>query len=157
MRLRLPSHALAAVTASIAALAAVPVLAGADAIYHTEHMALEPVGDAPLRSGFVNNIKANGPTIYAHEVYVLTGAAPRTSYTVTNHFFFGDPTCTDLTKEEPFETAVLRTNRAGNGRGDVVFAPADIGGLTGIAGVYWTLESAAGGAYRTACTTVELD
>jgi hypothetical protein len=29
------------------------------------------------------NIKANGPTIYAHEVYVLTGAARRASYTVT--------------------------------------------------------------------------
>jgi hypothetical protein len=157
MRLRLPSRALAAVTASIAGLAAVPAPAGADAVYHTEHMALEPVGDAPLRSGFVNNIKANGPTIYAHEVYVLTGAAPRASYTVTNHFFLGDPSCTDLDAEEAFETAVLRTNRAGNGRAGVVFVPADLGGATGGAGVYWTLESAAGGAYQTGCTTVTLD
>ena len=151
------SLAMRALAASIAALAALPAMAGADAVYHTQHMALEAVGDAPLRSGFVQNIKANGPTIYAHEVYVLTGAAPRTSYTVTNHFFFGDPSCNDLTKEDPFETAVLRTNRAGNGRADVVFAPADIGGLTGVAGVYWTLESAAGGAYQTGCTTVTLD
>jgi hypothetical protein len=156
MRSSLARRALAAATASVAALAALPSLAAGDAVYHTQHMALEPVGDAPLRSGFVQNIKANGPTIYAHEVYVLTGAAPRSSYTVTNHFFFGDPSCTDLTKEDPFETAVLRTNRAGNGRADVVFAPADIGGLTGVAGVYWTLESAAG-AYRTGCSTVELD
>ena len=156
MRSGLARRALAAATASIAALAAVPSMAAGDAVYHTEHMALEPDGNAPLRSGFVQNIKANGPTIYAHEVYVLTGAAPRTSYTVTNHFFFGDPSCTDLSTEEPFETAVLRTNRAGNGRADVVFTPADIGGLTGVAGVYWTLESAAG-AYGTGCTTVTLD
>jgi hypothetical protein len=132
-------------------------MAAADAVYHTQHMALEPVGNAPLRSGFVQNIKANGPTIYAHEVYVLTGAAPRTAYTVTNHFFGGDPSCTDGSTEDAFETAVLRTNRAGNGRADVVFSPADLGGLTGVAGVYWTLESAAGGAYETGCTTVTLD
>jgi hypothetical protein len=55
-------------------------MAAADAVYHTQHMALEPVGNAPLRSGFVQNIKANGATIYAHEVYVLIGAAPRTAW-----------------------------------------------------------------------------
>lgn len=157
MRSRLARQALAAVAAPIAALAALPALAGADAVYRTEHLALHPDGDAPLRSGFVQNIKANGPTIYAHEVYVLIGAAPRTGYTVVNHFFLGDPTCTDVLAEEAFETATLRTNRAGNGRADVVFAPADLGGATGVAGVYWTLESLAGGSYRTGCTTVTLD
>jgi hypothetical protein len=157
MRSGLARRALGGATASIAVLAALPAMAAGDAVYHTQHMALEPVGDAPLRSGFVQNIKANGPTIYAHEVYVLSGAAPRTSYTVTNHFFLGDPSCSDLSTEDPFETAVLRTNRAGNGRADVFFAPADIGGLTGVAGVYWTLESAAGGAYQSGCSTVTLD
>jgi hypothetical protein len=63
MRSSLARQARAAVTASIAALAALPATAAADAVYHTQHMALEPVGDAPLRSGFVQNIKANGPTI----------------------------------------------------------------------------------------------
>ena len=32
------------------------------------------------------NIKAKGPTIYAHEIYVLNGAAPGETYTVTNNF-----------------------------------------------------------------------
>ena len=67
--------------------------AAGDAVYHTQHMTIEAVGDAPLRSGFVNNIKANGPRVYAHEIYVLNGARPRTTYTVTNHFVVGDPNC----------------------------------------------------------------
>ena len=76
---------------SLAAVGALAQSAAADAAYHTQHMELEPMGGAPLRSGFVQNIKANGPTIYAHEVYVLNGAAPRTTYTVTNNFHFEDP------------------------------------------------------------------
>ena len=48
---------------------------------------------APLRSGFVLNIKAQGPTIYAHEVYVLNGATPGETYTVTNNFYYADPEC----------------------------------------------------------------
>jgi hypothetical protein len=39
-------------------------------------MALVPVAGAPLRSGFVQNIKAEGPHVYAHEIFVLNGAAP---------------------------------------------------------------------------------
>ncbi|HXF97189.1 MAG TPA: hypothetical protein VNJ46_01095 [Gaiellaceae bacterium] len=34
--------------------------AAADAVYHTEHLPLAPVASAPLRSGFVQNIKAEG-------------------------------------------------------------------------------------------------
>jgi len=150
-------HALACVTTSIAALAALPAMAAADAVYHTQHMALEPVAGAPLRSGFVQNIKANGPTIYAHEVYVLTGAAPRTTYTVTNHFFFEDPDCADPANDSPTDTAQLRTNRAGNGRADVFFVPADVAGFEGVHGVLWTVRNAGGEVYRTGCTTVTLD
>jgi hypothetical protein len=117
MRRRFGRNTLAA-AASIAALAALPPVAAGDAVYHTQHMKLEPVGDAPLRSGFVQNIKANGPIIYAHEIYVLNGAAPRATYTVTNHFFVGDSHCADPMKESPFDTAVLTTNRSGNARAD---------------------------------------
>jgi hypothetical protein len=151
-------QALAAVTASIAALAALPATAAGDAVYHTQHMALEPVGDAPLRSGFVQNIKANGPTVYAHEVYVLNGVAPRTSYTVTNHFFFEDHTCADPANDFPTDTAQLMTNRAGNGRADIFFVPADVAGFEGVHGVLWTVQNAAGEVvYRTGCSTVTLD
>ena len=113
---------------------------------------------APLRSGFVQNIKANGPTIYAHEVYVLNGAAPRARYTVTNHFFFDDPACADPANDSPTDTAELRTNRAGNARADVFFVPADVAGFEGVHGVRWTIKNAAGqDVYRTGCSTVTLD
>jgi hypothetical protein len=150
----------AAVTAaSVAALAALPAAAAGDAVYHSQHMELEAVGGAPLRSGFVQNIKANGPTIYAHEVYALSGAAPRTTYTVTNHFFFEDPACADPASDSPTDTAQLRTNRAGNARADIFFVPADVAGFEGVHGVLWTVQNAAGGppVYQTGCSTVTLD
>ena len=89
---------LAAAAASAATLTALPAVASGDAVYHTQHMEVEAVGGAPLRSGFVQNIKANGPTIYAHEVYVLNGAAPRATYTVTNNFHLENPTCENLAR-----------------------------------------------------------
>ena len=48
--------------------------AGADAAYHASHLPLHATGSAPLRSGFVENIHANGPTVYAHENYIVNGA-----------------------------------------------------------------------------------
>ena len=80
-------RALALAISAIAFAFVVPI-AAADSVYHTEHLALRPVGDAPLRSGFVNNIKAQGPMVYAHEVYVLNGALPNETYTVTNNFHY---------------------------------------------------------------------
>ena len=155
------THRIASAALASAAIAgAVAPGAAGDAVYHTQHLAIEAVGDAPLRSGFVNNIKANGPKVYAHEIYVLNGASPRTTYTVTNHFVVGDPDC-DTTEGHGFDasfvTAELTTSRSGNGRADIVIRPADIGGLTGTHSTSWTIESAAGDVYRTGCTTVELD
>ena len=57
--------------------------AAADRVYHSEHLQLAPVGGAPLRSGFVENTKAEGPKIYAHEIFVLNGAVPNARYVVT--------------------------------------------------------------------------
>ncbi len=71
--LRFPAFMVAAAAVPVAALAP---LAAADAVYHSEHLDLAPVGSAPLRSGFVQNIKAEGPNVYAHEVFVLNGAVP---------------------------------------------------------------------------------
>jgi hypothetical protein len=116
------------------------------------------VGDAPMRSGFVQNIKANGPTIYAHEVYVLNGATRRASYTVTNHFFFEDATCADPANDFPTDTAELRTNRSGNGKAEVFFVPADVEGLQGVHGVMWTIQNSTGDVvYQTGCSRVTLD
>ena len=148
----------AAAAVAVAGLAALPGAAAGDAVYHTQHMRLTPVGDAPLRSGFVQNIKANGPTIYAHEIYVLNGAARRSSYTVTNHFFYLDSTCSDPASEFPQDTAELRSNRSGNAKADVFFVPEDVAGFEGVSGVFWTVQDANGEVvYKTGCSRVTLD
>ena len=149
--------------ASAFAFAVVVPAAAADSVYHTEKLPLASVGGAPLRSGFVLNIKANGPTIYAHEIYVLDGAAPGETYTVTNNFY--DTVTDDVDDADrcvgeffPIDTATLTTGPRGNGRADVFFVPADVEGLEGVHGVIWTLRDANGDlAYQTTCTAVTLD
>jgi hypothetical protein len=147
--------ALAAATVAFATLAP---LAAADAVYHTEHLALTPIGGAPLRSGFVQNIKAEGPEVYVHELYVLNGAAPSTTYTLTRHFYVFDPGCDGgFFFSDPVGT--VTTNGAGNGSDDLVVLPEVIPpGLDGDHGVFWTVADASGTVrYQTACTTVTLD
>lgn len=137
-------------------------LAAADAVYHTEHLALIPVGGSPLRSGFVQNIKANGPEVYAHELFVLNGAAPMTTYTVTRNFFVFDAGCagTGFVDRSPVGTIV--TNSVGNGRDDLVVRPEAIPDFLvdpdNPHGVFWTIADEAGTIrYTTACTVVTLD
>ena len=145
-------------TASAAAFAAVaPLPAAADRVYHSEHLELTAVGGAPLRSGFVQNIKAEGPRVYAHEIFVLNGARARTTFSVTRDFFYLDPECDgDLVFHE--DVATLRTNASGNARGDVFVAPEAVAGFEGVHGVTWTLRDARGAiSYRTSCTAVTLD
>jgi hypothetical protein len=139
----------------VAALA--PSTASADRVYHTEHLSFTAVGGAPLRSGFVQNIKAEGPNVYAHEIFVLNGARPKTTYTVTRDFFFLDPKCSGtVVFHSP--VATLQTNASGNARGDVFVRPADVAGFEGVHGVMWTVRQAGGAiAYRTRCTAVTLD
>jgi hypothetical protein len=156
---RFPLRRLRWLTASAVAVAALaPAPAGADRVYHSEHLDLAAFGDAPLRSGFVENIKAEGPRIYAHEIFVLNGARARTTYTVTRDFFFQDPGCDgNLVFHE--KVATLRTNGSGNARGDVFVEPAQVEGFEGVHGVMWTVRNAGGAVdYRTtSCTAVTLD
>jgi hypothetical protein len=140
------------------ALALAPT-ALADAVYHSAHIALTPVGVSPLplRSGFVENIHPNGPNVFAHEEYVLNGAVPNTTYTVTIHIAgSADTTCA-----APFvnlDTATLTTNAAGNGSASKVFTPADVGGLANSTiHAYWTVSSGDTVAYATSCQTITLD
>jgi hypothetical protein len=139
----------------VAALA--PPVASADRVYHSEHLNFVAVGGAPLRSGFVQNIKAEGPRVYAHEIFVLNGARARTTYAVTRDFFFLDPACTGtLVFRSP--VATLATNTSGNTRGEARVKPADVAGFEGVHGVTWTVRDAGGAlAYRTRCTAVTLD
>ena len=141
--------------ASAIAFAVLVPAAAADSVYQTERLPLASVGGAPLRSGFVLNIKANGPTIYAHEIYVLDGAAPGETYTVTNNFYDGDRCVGDFF---PIDTATLIAGPRGNATGDVFFVPADVEGLEGVHGVFWTVRDSNGDlAYQTTCTAVTLD
>jgi hypothetical protein len=139
------------------ALLATASVATADQVYRTEHLPLSPVGDAPLKSGFVNNIHPNGPQVYAKEVYSLKGAEPNAEYTVMLHGYLGSTAC-EGTADLEIPTAVLTTNVAGNGKASIKFTPDDVEELRGLTiGVRWTVNDANGPAYETACTTVVLD
>jgi hypothetical protein len=145
------------------ALAGISAMAGAatvsaDAVYHSEHLRLSPVGNAPLRSGYVENIHADGPNVYAHEQYVLNGAAPNSSYQVVLMVFPTDTTCSSSSASIAIPTATITTNAAGNGNAFHVFTPADADGLRGLTvGGMWVLMSGNAVAYETACTTIHLD
>jgi hypothetical protein len=149
---------LVAVTVAAVCAAAVAPVAAADAVYHSEHLDLAAVGNAPLRSGFVQNIKAQGPMVYAHEIFVLNGAAPNTTYTVARNFFFLDPDCSGgFAFRSP--VATLDTNAAGNGREDIFVRPSEVPSFfQGIHGVTWTVTDSTGTVvYQTICTAVTLD
>ena len=138
----------------VLALTAIPALA--DGVYHSQHIALVPVGDSPLRSGFVENIHTNGPQIFALERYVLLGAAPSTEYQVTIQIY-GDPDATASLGAMP--TIAFRTNGVGNGVGRFTLplsgVPEAFHGLT----IYlvWELTTSGAVAYKTPVSKVVLD
>ena len=153
MRSRLAAAAVAACTLLVTGLTGAP--AWGDAVYHSQHVALHPVGSAPLRSGFVENIHANGPTVYAMERYVLVGAVPG-SYAVTLHLF-ADTSCSTVIG--PFSSITFTTNAVGDGVGHLRLPPSAIpAGLHGAKiGLFWELAGTTGASYDTACSTVVLD
>lgn len=71
------------VSAAAALSLALAAPASADQAFHTERFPLTPVAGAPLKSGAVIDIHAEGPTVYALERYHLVGAEPGTTYLVT--------------------------------------------------------------------------
>ena len=126
--------------------------ATADRVYHTERLELNGVGGAP-GGGMVVNIHANGPNVYAHEIYVLRHAVPGT-YQVRLTLFPTSSDCTGPSAVIP--TAMLSTNARGNGRADVKFTPGDVGELRGTTvSIFWSLTGPA--TYVTDCTVVTLD
>jgi hypothetical protein len=147
-----------AVAASLAAIGVATTPAHADSVYHTEHLELAPVAGAPLRSGFVQNIKAEGAVVYAHEIFVLNGAGRGATFTVTRNFFPFDSDCNGDNGVFASDVATLTTNQSGNARGDVFVRPEEVAGFEGVHGVKWTVHNGAGVvAYRTSCTPVTLD
>ena len=99
------------------------------------------------------NVHANGPQVYAHEIYTLRQAVPGTYQVILNVF----PTSLDCTGMAlPVPTATLETNARGNGRADVKFSPEDVAGFRGMTfSLSWTVTGPA--TYVTSCTVVVLD
>ena len=145
-----------ALLVAVAALAAVPA-ALADGTYQTQKFAFTPVVEGVGGGGFVVNIHANGPNVFAHEQYVVKGLQPLTSYEVTLHVSL-DAACASPVAEAV--TATITTNPAGNGTGFHVFTPDDIGGA-GLHGMtihpLWTLSTGGEVVYTTGCQTAPLD
>ncbi len=130
--------------------------ASADHVYHSEHIALAPEGNAPLFMGFVENIHVNGPQVFALERYVLVGASPNAGYDVALHISIADPSCG--TAEAVLPTASFSTNAAGNGLGQVALPPSAADGLHGLTiHIVWTVSTGGVEAHHTACTEVTLD
>jgi hypothetical protein len=131
--------------------------AAADSTYHTAHVALAPIAGAPLASGFVQNIHADGPNVYAHEIYQLNGAERNSSYQVVLSIWTGDTSCSG----EPtlvLPTAEVVTNGAGNGLADIVFTPDDADGLRGLTvSAMWSLWNGTTPTYGTECEIITLD
>ena len=137
----------------VAVLAAgVTAAASADSAYHTERLELRGLNGAP-GGGMVVNVHPNGPTVYAHEIYVLRDAVPGT-YQVALHIFPTSLNCSGESAVLP--TARIETNANGNGRADVKFTPEDAAGIRGLTlSINWTVTGPA--TYATDCTVVTLD
>ena len=129
----------------------------ADQVYHTERLTLEPVSGAPLRSGAVINIHANGPNIFARELYELNGALANTTYQVELHIYLSNTSCSGAA-DAVIPTAVLTTNISGNGIAEHVFTPQDAAGLHGLTvGGQWQVWTGGTLNYQTRCTVITLD
>jgi hypothetical protein len=137
----------------VAVLAAtLAAVASADSAYHTERLELGGLNGAP-GGGMVVNVHPNGPVVYAHEIYTLSGAVAGT-YQVALHIFPKSLNCSGESAVIP--TATIETNAHGNGRADVKFTPADVAGLRGLTvSISWMVTGPA--TYVTDCTVVTLD
>jgi hypothetical protein len=129
----------------------------ADGTYHSTHITLTPLGNAPLRSGFVENIHTNGPNVFAHENYVVNGGIPNTDLQVEISVWVGDTACTG-DPSVTLTTATLSTNVAGNGKAQHVFIPDDASGIHNtVDGAMWTLSANGAAVYESGCEVISLD
>jgi hypothetical protein len=128
----------------------------ADQTFHTERIPLLPVAGAPLHQGFVVDVHANGPVIFAQERYVLVGATPNGVYQVQlNVHAPSDTSCSGATVLPPIPEATLLTNAAGNGEAGFTFTPPGPPAATYY--LQWQVLSQGTVAYQTACTPVAVD
>jgi hypothetical protein len=94
--------------------------------------------------------------VFAHEVYVLAGALPNTTFSVSIAVYVDDTSCS--TTPVAFQTAELTTSAGGGGKADVFFTPEAAGFLRHAThGAIWTLSVDGARVYRTDCATIVLD
>jgi hypothetical protein len=141
---------------AVAICGALTQTAAADSNFHTERIPLTPVGSAALRVGFVVDIHANGPQVFAIERYVLVGASPHATYQVRLQLFGDSAGCAANTHITTVPTATVETNVAGNGVGGFVFRPADAPHNVKV-GIVWEFTQNGNVAYTTACIAVTTD
>jgi hypothetical protein len=140
----------------VSILAAIAILAtggpaAADGVYHSERLSFSG-GSDPAFHGQVVNIHPNGPVNGALERYQVVQAEPSTDYEVWIQF------CTDVEFEDFMQTAVLNTDRRGNGHASAGFSAADLAPFSGATVIIrWVLRSDAADVYATPCTTVTID
>src|SRR4051812_128288 len=143
----------AAATAVV--VGALPAVASADV--NPLRWTITPTGAAPLTSGFIEVGRAEGPTVYSHELAVLNGAARSTTFTLTRHFYVRAPAC-DGSIVFASDVARLTTNVVGAATKDFLVGPEEAAGFAGVHGVRWTLQTPSGAVvYGTACKAVTLD
>jgi len=152
-----PWFRLVVVSAAALLLISLSGSAYADQQYHTQQYDLSSIGGAPLRSGFVENIHADGPTVFAHERYVLNGGSPDTLYRVVLSIWTSNLTCSGI----PFQLqpAELQTNAAGNAAGGHTFSPQNVvqAGLLGrTVSAMWQFWTVGSPSYETGCEVVSL-
>jgi hypothetical protein len=142
----------------VALSALAPAGASADSVFKTQHIALTPLDGAPLRSGFVQQIHANGPIVYGTDAVVLNGALPRTTYVAVMFVSPFDPSC--ASDVAPLGAVVFSTNAAGNGRGATGIIPPEAipdEARGHVHGFYWVVFAGGAPAYATSCAPLPTD
>ncbi len=144
----------------LALLAVMVSIVAADDVYRSDHIPFNPVGDQPLRMGFVENIHSDGPQVYAVERYVLNGASPNTQFYIKPLVYLANAGCTDGLVPFPVENTIS-TNHVGNGTTLVTLPPEAAAGLDGLTiNVRWQLVVGTPDgpvAYETDCAVIVLD
>ncbi len=134
----------------------------ADQTFHSVRLPLAPVGDSPLNNGYVIDIHANGPVIYAIEEYHLNGATPNTTY-VVELLITGTPFGTAVCGSGAFpfpNGATVNTDPNGNGNSQLKIPPSFVTGLGlhhTVLGLTWVFLKGGTPAYQTLCIPVGLD
>lgn len=148
--------ALALAIALVLATAASTV---ADQTHHTTRSEFHAVGDAPLKSGFILNIHANGPNVFAHEVYSLNGAIPNTTFQLVAHVYLDDLSCGGAPSVS-LPIGEITTSGAGNVTDDIVLSleAANALGFRNVTGAdLWQVLLDGEVVYQSECTLATAD